>query len=85
MTDDEQREIRKLLLAFEDASTWCEGLMARVRQFAGMMRADQGGPEAEITRALVEADEVERHLRADREEVLRIRGRLGLPPSHPGR
>ena len=74
----DERDVRMILVAFEDACTWCETLADLTDRWIETAR--RGGPiTAEAVQAAVKpVAETRRFLEADRSEVRRIIERDGL-------
>jgi hypothetical protein len=78
VTQEELDEVRRLLVAFEDAATWCQQIAELVRDFI-LRHAPGNTPES--SSVLHQIQEMLRHLEADRRAVGMIRTRIGLPPT----
>ncbi len=74
MTDDELDEVRRILVAFEDASTWCRELAEVATRAPG--GETRPGRESDRTRSSI-AD-ILRQLDSHHQQVVRIRKRIGL-------
>jgi hypothetical protein len=75
-TDD--RDLRMVLVAFEDAATWCETLADLTDEWIGASRAGKPLPAAVVQRAAGQVAETRRYLESNRREVGRIKQRAGL-------
>ena len=74
----DEKDVRMILVAFEDACTWCETLADLTDRW--IETAQRGGPitgEA-LQAAVKQVAETRRFLEADRSEVRRISQRDGL-------
>jgi hypothetical protein len=78
MTDDERDEFRRLLVAFEDAATWCEQLTSLTRELIGAMQHKRSIAQARLLEELERVEGTLRHLEADRREVDALRRRVGV-------
>jgi hypothetical protein len=74
----DERDFRMLLVAFEDATTWCESLADIAEQFIRATVAQTRVSDAELERAISQVAETRRFLQADQHEVQRIKERVGL-------
>jgi hypothetical protein len=74
----DERDLRMVLVAFEDAATWCEMLADLTDQCIATARGGRPISDADLHRAATQAAEARRYLRANRQEVDRIRERVGL-------
>ena len=79
MTDAEMNEVRRILLAFEDAATWCEQLAEMVMRGLPAEQPHDDPSGAGATRRAKVA-EILKRLQADRSAVGWVRTRIGLPP-----
>jgi hypothetical protein len=75
----DERDVRMILVAFEDVATWCETLADLTDGWIETVR--RGGPiSAEALQAAVkQVADTRRFLQADRSEVRRITERAGIP------
>jgi hypothetical protein len=76
MSTDE-RDLRMVLVAFEDAATWCETLADLTDEWIGAARTGKP-PAALVQRAVGQVAETRRYLESNRREVGRIKQRAGL-------
>jgi uncharacterized protein YfiM (DUF2279 family) len=74
----DERDLRMVLVAYEDAATWCEALAEVVDEWIGAARADKPVAPAALQRAARQVAETRRYLDSSRQEVRRIRQRVGL-------
>ena len=77
MSTDE-RDLRMVLVAFEDAATWCETLADLTDEWIGASRTGKKMPAALVQRAVGQVAETRRYLESNRREVGRIKQRAGL-------
>lgn len=77
MTTDELDDCRRILVAFEDAATWCEEL-AGIAQRA--LESQDPPSAAGASADLRQIADTLRFLREDRDAVAVVRRRIGLPP-----
>jgi hypothetical protein len=79
MTDDELDDVRKLVVAFEDAATWCEGLASLSVELLLSIQQQRSLPGRRLSEGENQIARTLRHLEADRRAVRTLRDRLGLP------
>jgi hypothetical protein len=78
MTIDE-RDLRMVVVAFEDAVAWCETLADMTEELIESARTGQGPDRRALDDAAAKIAETRRLLLADRSDVQRIKSRAGLP------
>jgi hypothetical protein len=74
----EERDFRMLLVAFQDATTWCESLADIAEEFIRATVAQTRVSDDVLQRAISQVNETRRFLEADQQEVQRIKERVGL-------
>lgn len=74
----EDRDLRMLLVAFEDAATWCETLAGILDEWIAAARNNRPIASPEIERVIGQVAETRRFLESNRHEVERIVSRAGL-------
>ena len=79
MTTDELDDVRKIVVAFEDAATWCEELAERVKELILSIQQNRHLSADQLSEQGNEIAETLRHLAADRRELEIIRRRVGIP------
>jgi hypothetical protein len=80
MTNDERDEVRRILVAFEDAGIWCEQLAEREQQLIRSIQQNRIPSGPDLSAELTQIAETLRHLQDDRHAVEVIRKRIGLAP-----
>jgi hypothetical protein len=80
VTSDELDEVRKIVVAFEDAATWCEQLAELARESVRGLQRQPDARNGDLPQRLNEISRMLQHLEADRHAVLAVRKRIGLPP-----
>ena len=78
MSSGEHQELRRLLVAFGDAATWCEDLAQQTRQVVGKIQRQEDVDATEIEACLGLVERTLRYLESHRQEVARLRVRVGL-------
>ena len=78
MTDDERDEVRRILVAFEDAGVWCEQLAEREQQLIRSIQQNRIPSGPDLAAELDQIAETLRHLRDDQRSVSVVRKRIGL-------
>jgi hypothetical protein len=81
VTDQELDDVRRLLVAFEDAATWCQQMAEMSRDTISALQQRRLPSPEELTRQSDWMVEMLRYLDADRLAVNRIRARVGLAPA----
>lgn len=74
----DERDLRMVVVAFEDAVTWCATLAEVTDKLIAAATARQPMDEHELQSAVAQLAETRRFLRADQSEVQRIKERVGL-------
>ena len=74
----EDRDLRMLLVAFEDAATWCETLAGVLDEWIAAARNNRPIAQPDIERVIEQVAETRRFLESNRHEVERIISRAGL-------
>jgi hypothetical protein len=72
------RDLRMVLVAFEDAATWCETLADLTDEWLGASRTGKRLPEEMLKRAAGQVAETRRYLESNRREIGLIKHRAGL-------
>ena len=78
MTNDERDEVRRILVAFEDAGIWCEQLAEREQQLIRSIQQNRIPSGPDLSAELDQIAETLRHLRDDQKSVSLVRNRIGL-------
>lgn len=78
MSTDE-RDLRMVLVAFEDAATWCESLADLADRIVRTAQAGEPLSTLDLEAAASSVDETRRYLESNRAAVRRVTRRLGLP------
>ena len=78
MTNDERDEVRRILVAFEDAGIWCEQLAEREQQLIRSIQQNRIPSGPDLATELDQIAETLRHLRDDQRSVSVVRKRIGL-------
>ena len=78
MTNDERDEVRRILVAFEDAGIWCEQLAERQQQLIRSIQQNRIPSGPDLSAELDQIAETLRHLRDDQKSVSLVRNRIGL-------
>ena len=79
MTVDE-REFRMVLVALNDAVTWCEVAANLAEQLLEVARTHRRVPQNELDAAAAQLAEMRRYLESNETQVRRIRERAGIAP-----
>lgn len=74
----DERDLRMVVVAFEDAVTWCSTLADVTEKLIAAATTRQPLDDRELQSALAQLAETRRYLRADQSEVQRIKERAGL-------
>jgi N-acetylglucosamine kinase-like BadF-type ATPase len=74
----DERDVRMILVAFEDAVTWCETLADLTDGWIETARRGEPSTAEALENAVKQVAETRRFLQADRSEVRRIIERDGL-------
>jgi N-acetylglucosamine kinase-like BadF-type ATPase len=74
----DERDVRMILVAFEDATTWCETLADLTDDWIETARRGEPITAEALENAVKQVAETRRFLQADRSEVRRIIKRDGL-------
>lgn len=74
----DERDLRMVVVAFEDAVTWCSTLADVTAKLIASATARQPLDDRELQSAVAQLAETRRYLRADQSEVQRIKERAGL-------
>jgi uncharacterized protein YfiM (DUF2279 family) len=74
----EEKDLRMVLVAFEDAAGWCEALAEVVDEWIDAARADKPVAPAALQRAASQVAQTRRYLHSNRQEVQLIKQRVGL-------
>lgn len=75
----EERDLRMVIVAFEDAVTWCQTLADLADKLIESAAAGRRLPTEELASAKAQLSETRRFVKANEAEVARIRHRVGLP------
>ncbi len=78
MTNDERDEVRRILVAFEDAGIWCEQLAEREQQLIRSIQQNRIPSGPDLSAELDQIAETLRHLKDDQRSVSLVRNRIGL-------
>jgi hypothetical protein len=79
VTDEELDEVRRLIVAFENAATWCEQLAALARDSIDALRQKKEVSVGTLAGQIADIDRHLQYLDVNRRAVSRIRTRVGLP------
>jgi hypothetical protein len=74
----DERELRMVLVAFNDAATWCDTLADLIDEWIRTANAGQSVAPAALQHAASQVAETRRYLESNRQEVRRIEQRAGL-------
>ena len=74
----EERDLRMVLVAFEDAVTWCQTIADLADKLIESAAAGRRLPDDVLEAAKAQLVETRRYLQANQGEVQRIRNRVGL-------
>ena len=74
----DERDLRMVVVAFEDAVTWCSTLADVAEKLIASATARQPLDDRELQSAVAQLAETRRYLRAEQSEVQRIKERAGL-------
>ena len=74
----DERDIRMVVVAFEDARTWCETLADMAERLVEAALARRPLPEAELKAAISQLAETRRFLQSNEDDVARIKHRVGI-------
>jgi|SoiMethySBSTD1v2_1073268.scaffolds.fasta_scaffold948616_1 N-dimethylarginine dimethylaminohydrolase len=77
----DEREFRMVLVALNDAVTWCEQAANLADQLLDVARTHRRVPQDELDAAAAQLSEMRRYLESNDVQVRRIRERAGLPAS----
>jgi hypothetical protein len=72
------RDVRMIVVAFEDAVTWCETLCEETERLVASARARRPLDARELETIAGRLEETRRQLRANQDEVRRIKARVGI-------
>jgi hypothetical protein len=73
-----ERDLRMVVVAFEDAVTWCETLADAMDGLIAAAKTRQPIDDRTLAAAVAQVAETRRLLAADQSEVRRIRERAGI-------
>jgi len=74
----EERDLRMMVVAFEDAVTWCHTVADLAERLLESAAADRRISEPDVERARTQLADTRRYLEANVGEVQRIKARAGL-------
>lgn len=74
----DERDLRMVVVAFEDAVTWCATLADVTEKLIASATAGRPMDERELQSAVAQLADTRRFLHADQSEVQRIKARVGL-------
>jgi hypothetical protein len=74
----EDRDFRMVVVAFEDAMTWCQGVADLAEKLIDSLTRGRPVPEPELQAAIGQLAETRRYLEANAGEVRRIKARVGI-------
>lgn len=74
----DERDLRMVVVAFEDAVTWCEALADVADKLIASATARKPMGEGELHSAVAQLAETRRYLDANRTSVQRIKERIGI-------
>lgn len=74
----EDRDLRMLVVAFEDAVTWCESLAELADRLLSALRMGETLHEHEVSAAAAQLAHTRQYLRANEGAVQRIKARAGI-------
>ena len=75
----EERDLRMVIVAFEDAVTWCQTLADLADKLIESAATGRTLPAEDLASARAQIAETRRFVEANEGEVARIRHRAGLP------
>jgi hypothetical protein len=74
----EERDLRMVIVAFEDAVTWCESVADLADRLIEAVTTARPIPEGELQAAIAQLRETRRYLQSNAGEVGRIKERVGI-------
>ena len=74
----DERDLRMVVVAFEDVATWCETLADLTDGWIETARRGEPISAAALQEAITQVAETRRYLQSNRSEVRRIRARDGM-------
>ena len=74
----DERDLRMVVVAFEDAVTWCETVADLADTLIDAARAHRQIPQNELQSAVAQLAETRRYLQSNEDEVQRIKQRAGI-------
>lgn len=74
----DERDLRMVVVAFEDAVTWCTNIADLADTLLASAAAGRDIPEPDLQTARTQVAETRRYLEANVGEVRRIKARAGL-------
>ena len=80
MTDHELDDVRRIVVAFEDAASWCEQLSELALESILALQRRERLTDDRLSEGLTQLSQLRLHLDVNRREVASIRSRIGIPP-----
>jgi len=74
----DERDLRMVVVAFEDARTWCETIADTAERLIEAAAARTPMSRIELQSAIAQLAETRRHLQSNEDEVARIKQRAGI-------
>ena len=74
----EERDLRMVIVAFEDAFTWCASLAELADRLISSAVTNQSLDEKELQAAVAQLAETRRYLESNEDAVQRIKVRAGI-------
>lgn len=74
----DERDLRMVVLAFEDARTWCDTMADLAEKLIDAAAIRRRIPEGELQSAMAQVADTRRYLQSNEEEVERIKQRVGI-------
>jgi len=74
----DERDLRMVVVAFEDARTWCETIADMAERLIEAAAAQTPMSGIELQSAIAQLAETRRYLQSNEDEVARIKQRAGI-------
>jgi hypothetical protein len=74
----DERDLRMVVVAFEDAVTWCETVADLADKLIEAARTHRQVPQNELQSAVAQLADTRRYLQSNENEVQRIKHRVGI-------
>jgi len=74
----DERDLRMVVVAFEDARTWCETIADLAEGLIEAAATRRRMPEGELQSAVAQLAETRRYLQSNEHEIERIKQRVGI-------